>query len=76
MKSVFQRSLVATLAMGAIVTAAFAGAVSREQVVIDDSRSSASGNLGYVRKTADSVQYIGCSVMRSTETASCSSSGM
>jgi hypothetical protein len=41
---------------------AFAGMKTGQPVVINDGSRFANGELGYVRNTPDSVQYIGCTI--------------
>ena len=48
------------LAASAFSMAAVAVMKTVEQVQVNDATSSANGDLGYSRSTADSVQYIGC----------------
>ena len=56
------RILGAALVAGALATTAFAGMKTSQQVVIVDANKFANGELGHVRNTADSVQYIGCTI--------------
>lgn len=46
----------------ALSTAALAGMKTGQQVYISDANKFANGEIGFVRNTADSTQYIGCTV--------------
>jgi hypothetical protein len=56
------RSLSLALAAAALSATAFAGMKTAQQVQIVDGNKFANGELGYVRNTGDTVQYIGCTV--------------
>jgi len=60
MHSRFNRAFLAALAASTLSLAAFAGAKTGQVVTINDAQSQANGDLGYVRNTADSVQFIRC----------------
>ncbi len=62
MTSALKQVLIAALATGALTTTAVAGMKTGQQVYISDAARTANGQLGYVRNTADTVQYIGCTV--------------
>ena len=62
MCSRFCRAATLVVAAAAISTTAFAGFKSGQQVVIIDGSKFANADLGYVRNTGDSTQYIGCEV--------------
>jgi hypothetical protein len=62
MNSRFNRGLVAAAAACALSLGAVAGTKTIQQVSINDSKSTAVGDLGYVRGTSDDVQYIGCAI--------------
>jgi len=61
MKDFSHRIVAAVLAMG-VLASAFAGNKTSYEVVISTTgiKPYASGDLGYVRNTADFTQYIGC----------------
>ena len=62
MKVVSHRIVAAALAMGLFASTAFAGYKTSHEVTINTTGSKpyATGDLGYVRNTPDSIQYIGC----------------
>jgi hypothetical protein len=62
MKASSHRSVVAALVLGIFVSTAFAGLKSSQEVIISTSalKPYATGDVGYVRNTLDSTQYIGC----------------
>jgi hypothetical protein len=60
MRSRFGRGLVVALVAGLLGVSAQAGMKTIQQVVVNEAQSSAWGDLGYARNTADSTQYIGC----------------
>ena len=62
MKVVSHRIVAAALAMGLFASTAFAGNKSVYEVTINTvgAKPNATGDLGYVRNTADPYQYIGC----------------
>lgn len=62
MKSKFKHVLIGTMVAGALATTAIAGFKTGQQVVIADASKMANGELGTVRNSADTVQYIGCTV--------------
>lgn len=62
MNAFSHRTLVGALAMGVFATTVFAGSQLSQEVTIKDTKGFAYGDLGYARNTADTVQYIGCSV--------------
>jgi len=62
MRSDLRRVLLTTLAAAAFSATAFAGFRTAQQVVISDEKRLANADLGYVQRTADDVQYIGCFV--------------
>lgn len=59
------RGLVAALAAATFGAAAFAGMKSQQQVVINDDKSSAWGDLGWARNSANTTEYIGCHIIGS-----------
>ena len=60
MDSGSKRTLLTVLAAGLLSATALAGMKTGQPVVIMDASKFANGELGYVRNTADTVQYIGC----------------
>jgi hypothetical protein len=57
----FRRAAIAAAAVGLLAsTAAFAGHLSGQSVVISDGQRLANGDLGFVHNSSDRVQYIGC----------------
>ena len=60
MHSRFGRGLVAAVAACTFSLAAFAGFKSGQVVVINDAQSRANGDMGYVRNSADPLEYIRC----------------
>jgi len=62
MRSDLRRIFLTTLAAAAISASAYAGFKGEQQVVMSDAMKMANGNLGYVARTPDNVQYIGCFV--------------
>jgi len=68
MKPFSYRRLVVALAMGVITSTAFAGLTSSQEVTISTSavKPYATGDVGYVRNTPDSTQYIGCEYTATT----------
>jgi hypothetical protein len=60
MRSRLSRVLVAAVAACAFSAAVFAGAKTGQVVTINDAKSQANGDMGYVRNTANSVEMIHC----------------
>ncbi|HEV7609823.1 MAG TPA: hypothetical protein VGO61_20985 [Steroidobacteraceae bacterium] len=62
MKTSSYRNSAGVFVMGAIAASAFAGEQLAREVVFSTQKPWATGDLGYVRNTPDTVQYIGCQV--------------
>lgn len=62
MKAFSHRTLAAVLASSALAATAFAGDKYSQEVYFSPAAPIASGDLGTVRNTADTVQFIGCTV--------------
>ena len=62
MRSDLRRIFLTAFAAAAFSATALAGFRTEQQVVMSDELKLANGDLGYVRRTNDDVQYIGCFV--------------
>jgi hypothetical protein len=62
MKAFSHRTPAAVLAMSALAATAFAGDKYSQEVYFSIKYAYASGSLGFVRNTPDTVQFIGCTV--------------
>jgi len=71
MREFSKRFLAASVAMSVFASAAFAGGKTSHEVTINTvgAKPYATGDLGYVRNTPDTSQYIGCEI--TTTLASC-----
>src|SRR5689334_19981648 len=71
MREISHRILAASVVTSLFASAAFAGLKTNHEVTINTvgAKPYATGDLGYVRNTADTSQYIGCEI--TTTLASC-----
>lgn len=65
MHSRFGRGLAAAAVAGTFAVSAFAGMKTQQQVVINEAQSSAWGDLGWARNSANTTEYIGCHIIGS-----------